>query len=148
MRRLITLAAFLTIAYPLARADEKTDAAKKLNGTYTAVAVHVAGKPDEKKRDSLKAFIVKDGEITIKEEGTKEVESATFNVDPSKKPAHIDILLGKTDKVLGIYETKETDKGLELTITFSLTPKAERPKDFKAEGQEDVLIKLIRKSEK
>jgi len=103
----------------------------------------VGGKADDKKKDEVTAFVIKDGEITIKS-GKKE-ETAKFTLDPSKKPAHIDIMPGD-EKVPGIYETKETDKGLELTIAFSKDGKvADRPKDFKGEGERSVVIRLLRK---
>lgn len=148
MRRLTTAALFLALALPVARADEKADeAAKKLNGTYEVVSVMIGGKADDKKKDEVSAFVFKDGEITIK--AGKRDETAKFTVDPSKKPAHIDIIPGKDETVPGIYETKDTDKGLELTIAFTKDAKTgDRPKDFKGEGERTVVIKLLRKKEK
>ena len=152
MRRLITAALFLALAVPLARADEKDDAAKKLEGTYQIVSVLVGGKADDKKKDEVKSFVVKDGEITINisKGGKERAEKAKFKVDPSKKPAHFDIMPGGgDDTVPGIYETKDTDKGLELTVAFAKDgPKGERPKDFKGEGADHIVIKLLRKKEK
>lgn len=142
MRRLIAAAAFLALVVPVTRADDK-DAAKKLEGTYEIVSVLTDGKADDKKKEDVKSFVIKDGAIVIKERNRE--ESAKFTVDPSKKPAHIDITPGDDEKVLGIYEAKDTDKGLELTIAFSTAPKAERPKDFKGEGRESMVVKLLRK---
>src|SRR5437660_846567 len=48
MRRFVTAAALLTLALPVC-ADEKDDAAKKLNGSYEVVSVLADGKPDDKK---------------------------------------------------------------------------------------------------
>lgn len=147
MRRLATAALFLALAVPTARGDEKDDAAKKLNGTYDLVSITIGGKADDKKKDEVTAFVIKDGEIIIKT--GKRDETAKFTLDPSKKPPHIDILPGKDETVPGIYETKETDKGLELTIAFAKDGKAaDRPKDFKGEGPGAVVIKLLRKKEK
>jgi uncharacterized protein (TIGR03067 family) len=143
MRRLIGTVVILALAVPIARADEKD--AKKLEGTYDLVAVIVGGKADDKKKDSVGAVVIKDGEIIIKE--GKRDDNAKFTVDPSKNPAHMDITPdkgGKVEKMLGIYETKDTDKGMELNIAFSKDGK-ERPKDFKGEGKDDIVIKLFRK---
>ena len=141
MRRLIGTVVILALAVPIARADEKD--AKKLEGTYDLVAVIVGGKADDKKKDSVGAVVIKGGEIIIKE--GKRDDNAKFTVDPSKNPAHIDITpKGKEKNVLGIYETKDTDKGMELNIAFSKDGK-ERPKDFKGEGKDDIVIKLFRK---
>ena len=147
MRRLIPAVAFLALAVPLARADEKADAAKKLNGSYTVVEVLVDGKPDAEKKNDISAFTIKDGTITAKTKNRE--EKATFKLDPSKKPAHID-LSPENEKItiLGIYETKETDAGLELIIAFSDEgPKGERPKDFKG-GKDTFVIKFLRKKDK
>lgn len=145
MRRLLTAVAFLTLAALTARADGDApkDASKKLEGTYEVLDVLVGGKPD-KKKDEVSAFVIKDGELTIKT--ARKDETAKFTLDPSKKPAHIDIEPGNKT-VPGIYEAKETDKGLELTIAFAKDPNA-RPKDFKGEGQDEVVIKLLRKKAK
>jgi uncharacterized protein (TIGR03067 family) len=151
MRRLIVAAAFLALAVPVSRADEKADAAKKLNGTYQVVEVIVNGKPDDKKKDDVSGVVIKDGTITIKDK--RREETAKFTVDPSKKPAHIDIApKGDDEKVPGIYELKEAGQETELTIAFAKTgsegPEAERPKDFKGEGRGAVVLKLLRKKEK
>lgn len=144
MRNLIASVSFLVIAVSIAGADDDTtQAAKKLEGSYSVVAVLVGGKPD-KKGDEVKSFVIKGGTITI--DDGKRKEEAKFTLDPSKKPAHIDIDPGKGDRpVPGIYETKETDKGLELTIAFEKSGKPDRPKDFKGEGERAVVLKLLRK---
>ena len=107
-----------------------------------------AGDPTSwKLRDEVEAVVIKGGEITIKL--AKRDETAKFTLDPSQKPAHIDIMpKGEDEKVPGIYETKETDKGLELTIAFGREgSKAERPKDIKG-GENVMVLKLLRKKEK
>lgn len=144
--RLLTAVAFLALAALASRADDDApkDAAKKLEGTYELVEVLVGGKPDAKK-DEVQSFVIKDGQLIIKL--AQRDETAKFTLDPSKKPAHIDIMPGN-ETVPGIYEVKETDKGLELTIAFAKGGKAERPKDFKGEGKEDAVLKLLRKKAK
>ena len=108
----------------------------------TPAAKQSGGKTD-KKAEELKLLTIKDGEIVLTI-GDKE-EKAKFKLDPSKKPAEIDIDPGKNDRTVpGIYQTKDTDKGLELTIAFGDGPKAERPTDFKGEGRV-VVLKLLRK---
>ena len=95
--------------------------------------------------DEIKSVTIKDGTITI---SAKREEKASFTVDPSKTPAEIDITPSdKGDKLRGIYQTKETEKGFELTITFA-NGKAVRPKDFKGEGEDTAVFKLLRKKEK
>jgi uncharacterized protein (TIGR03067 family) len=149
MRRMMAAVAFLALAVPLTRADEKDDAAKKLEGAYEVVSVTVAGKPDDAKKDEVTSFEIKDKMLLVKVKDRD--ESVKFTLDPSKKPAHIDITpKGDKDEVVkGIYATKETDKGLELTVAFSMEgPNADRPKDFDGRGEHDIVIKLLRKKAK
>ena len=145
MRRMTAAVAFLVLAYPVVRADEKDDAAKKLEGKYEVVSVTIAGKPDDSKKDEVTSFEIKDKMLVVKVNDRD--ESAKFTLDPSKKPAHIDITpKDDNETVKGIYATKETDKGLELTLAFSKEgPNADRPKDFDGKGEHDIVIKLLRK---
>jgi uncharacterized protein (TIGR03067 family) len=145
--RLLTATVYFVLCVGAAgAADDPKDAAKKLEGTYEVTEVISAGKPDPKK-DEVKSVEIKDGQIIVKT--PKRDDPANFTLDPSKTPSHIDLSPPKSDKkLLGIYRVKETDKGTELTIAFSKAPKAERPKDFKGEGEEDVVLKLFRKKAK
>jgi uncharacterized protein (TIGR03067 family) len=148
MRRMAAAVAFLALAYPVVRADEKDDAAKKLEGKYEVVSVTIAGKPDDSKKDEVTSFEIKDKVLVIKVKDRD--ESAKFTLDPSKKPAHIDITpKDDNETVKGLYATKETDKGLELTLAFSKEgPNADRPKDFDGKGEHDVVIRLLQKKQK
>jgi uncharacterized protein (TIGR03067 family) len=144
MRTLATTALFFALAGWTAAADDPKDAAKKLEGKYDVVSVIVGGKPDPMK-DEVKEVVIKDGQIIVK---SKRDDPAKFTLDPSKTPAHIDISPTADMTMPGIYETKETDKGTELTIVIRTGPKAERPKDFKGESKEDVVLKLLRPKDK
>jgi uncharacterized protein (TIGR03067 family) len=140
--RLLAAAAFLALAALTAgAADDAKDAAKKLEGTYEIVALTAGGKPDPEK-DEVKAVVIKDGEIVIM---GKRDEKAKFTLDPSKKPAHIDIVARGDERILGVYEAKDTDKGLELTIAFEKGGGTARPTDLKGEGERAVVLKLFRK---
>ena len=148
MHKLLLACALVALIVPLTRADEKDDAAKKLEGTYEVVMVQVAGKPSDEKKNEIKHFEIKDRKLIVKVK--ERDESARFSLDPSKKPPHIDISPANENEVVkGIYTTKETDKGLELTIAFSKEgPSAERPKDFSGKGEDDVVVTLLRKKPK
>jgi uncharacterized protein (TIGR03067 family) len=144
MRRLTAAALFVALVCTPGRAqDDAAKAAKKLEGTYEVLSITAGGKADAKKKDEVKSFVIKDGTITTAT--AKREETVKFTVDPSKKPAHFDIDPGKDRVIPGIYETRETEKGLELTVVFADGPMAERPKDFKGEGARVVVIKLLRK---
>ena len=124
-------------------ADEK--ALKELAGTYRLVSAEKAGVPVAKDVEKVKLTFKGDEMTIVLPDGEKR---AKIQVDSTKKPAHIDIMPGD-EKVPGIYVTKDTDKGLELTIAFSKDgPKGERPKDFDGKGEHDIVIKLLRKKDK
>ncbi len=144
----IAAAAFLACALPAATADEKSDAAKKIEGTYQLLFVSINGKPDDRKKDEVDVLVIKDGTITIKLAKDKE-EVALFTLDPAKKPAHIDLSpKGEKETIKGIYEMKETDKGLELMLAFSKDGDSDRPTDFKGEGAGVTVLKMLRKKDK
>jgi uncharacterized protein (TIGR03067 family) len=142
--RLLTAALLLALVGAAPAADPKEEA-KRLEGAYEVLAVSIGGKPDPKK-DTLKGVEIKNGEFVIRE--AKRDAPATFTLDPSKTPPHIDLALFNLVKMPGIYETKETDQGLELTVAINLGEKAERPTDFKGAGKEEVVFKLLRKKPK
>lgn len=146
MNKLIAMSAVLALAIPATRAadDDAAKAAKKLEGKYEVVSATRGGKPDEHAKD-VESFTIKDGKIIIALKGGKDM-TAKMTLDPSKKPAHIDITPeenGKDETLKGIYESKDTDKGLELNIAFGRDG-ADRPKDFKGEADNEVSIKLFR----
>jgi uncharacterized protein (TIGR03067 family) len=148
MRQILGSVVFLALAVPLI-ADEKEDALKKLNGTYEVLSLVIEGKADTKKADKV-TFVIKDGTLTVIEADKKDRnENAKITLDPSKKPAQIDLTpdKGKDETLLGIYEVKETDKGTELTIALG-RDKTARPKDFKGEGKGEMVVKLLKKKEK
>ena len=145
MRRGLAAALFAVLAAPALAADEA--AAKNLEGTYEVLSMTRGGKPNPKLDQEKPTFVIKDGTITVKD--AKKDETVKFTVDPSKKPAEIDIMARGDEKVPGIYEAKDTPKGLELTIAFAKGKDGSvRPKDFKGEGEGAVVIKLLCKKEK
>jgi uncharacterized protein (TIGR03067 family) len=145
MKSIIGMAGCLMLAVPVAVADEKDDAAKKLNGTYEVIELVVGGEPVPGYENSKK-MAIKDGTLKLVI-GGEEAEPSTFILDPSKKPAHIDISNG-TEEGPGIYAVKETADGLELTIAYAMKKGIARPKDFKGDGDGIAVMKLLRKKVK
>jgi uncharacterized protein (TIGR03067 family) len=132
--------AVVLAAGPVAAGDKP---AAKIDGTYEVVEILADGKPSPKAKE-VTSVEIKDGVISINGAGKKE-EGAKFKLDPAKTPAEIDITpLNEKELVAGIYQTKETDKGLELNIAFAKGG-GPRPKDFKGEGKGEVVLKLFRK---
>jgi uncharacterized protein (TIGR03067 family) len=142
MRRLIAVLGLAAAASLSVRAADED--AKKLEGTYKVIEVITEGKPSPKAKE-LESVVIQGDTITIKISGKTKDESAKFKLDSSKKPAHIDITPDRGKKqVMGIYKTEETDKGFVLTMAFG----DQRPKDFKGEGDDAMMMKLLRKKAK
>ena len=140
MRRVIVAVVMLGAGLGLARAD---DAAKKLEGTYELLGGTIGGKDDPKIAD-IKSVVIKDGTLSIRTENRN--DDAKFTLDPTQKPAHIDLVTARgNNKVAGIYEAKETADGLQLTIAFVQGDGGPRPRDFKGEEEKTVVLKLLRK---
>jgi uncharacterized protein (TIGR03067 family) len=143
----VVLAGAAGWAAATAQTDGAADAAKKLEGNYSVVSMTRGGKAADKKTDGV-VFAFKGGSIVITEGGRKE-DTAEFKLDPTKTPPHIDIFPARKsgEKIQGVYQTKTTPDGLELTVVFAKDG-GDRPADFKGEGSDTVVLKLLRKSAK
>jgi len=119
-------------------ADEKD--LMGLAGTYKATSLEKGGMPAPKEITEKFVVTIK-GDLMKVGLGEGGEKAAKIKVDASKTPHHIDITpddgpeKGKTFP--GIYKL---DKD-ELTLAF--TEKADRPKDFKSEG--DVILLKLKK---
>lgn len=122
-------------------AGQPANAAKALDGKYAVVALTKGGQPSPKKLDTT-VFEFAGGKLTISEGGEKK-DTAEYILDPTKTPAHIDITPGKGKAVQGIYQSKKTADGTELTIAFTRDG-GDRPKDFKGDDPDVMLLKLHR----
>ena len=146
MRRALAAVVLAAGFTGLVVADDSEKALKELEGVYGLKSLSKGGKsaPPEVIVE-FKEMVIEGDKITLRIGSEDKV--AKLKLDPSKKPAHIDISpeQGGESAVRGIYQTRETDKGLELTIAFRKGPGGERPGDFKGEGKEDVVLKLLRK---
>jgi len=144
--RTILAISFLAVAATLTRADDASDAAKKLEGTYTVTGGSFEGKKEHDKLKEITSVVIKDGVISIKSE--KRDDEAKFTVDPSKKPAEMTLTtVNGNNTINGIYETKATDDGQQLTMAFTHGG-GPRPKDFKGEDEKSVVLVLLRKKAK
>jgi uncharacterized protein (TIGR03067 family) len=127
----------------LAVADDSEKALKDLEGVYGLKSLTKGGKsaPAEVIAE-FKEAIIKGDKITLRIGSEDKV--AKIKIDPSKKPAHIDLTPTEgpeKDKTMqGIYRY---EKGT-LTITMAREG-GDRPKDFKSEGDEIATIVFQKK---
>ena len=144
MKRFVASAAFVVLAFSVAAADEA--AAKKLNGSYQVLRSNRRRKTRRREEGSSQG-VHDQGRCNLHQEGgwREGRYRQVLSRSEAKKPTHIDISPGGDETVMGIYEAKETDKGLELTLAFPKNPTSPRPKDFKGEGADEIVVKLLRK---
>lgn len=135
-RVLLVMAVSLLIA-----ADATEDVKKekeKLKGTWSLVAVQVPkGEkgPTPKEIKEMKMIFGED-QMTPKF-GDKEDKPASYKIDPSKNPKEIDMMPGDR-MVKGIYLLAGD------TLKLCLAQKGDRPKQFKADKEETILMTLKR----
>ena len=125
-------------AIKAADTKEQAKARAQLSGAWTVVAAEKGGMqlPEE----ILKAIKLKFVGKKIEMEILGETKEGTFQVDPTKKPASIDLTFGGRT-ALGIYElTKDT-----LKICGS-EPGQDRPTMFQAAGEGQLLVTLKRQA--
>jgi uncharacterized protein (TIGR03067 family) len=145
---MMRLIAAVTAGLVVAGAGSAQPQAKSIDGEYRVRSAVFDGKADNEKL--AKATVeIKDGSLAIRT-GEK-VESADFKLDPSKSPAQIDLRWSRIDgrpvPVKGIYQSKTTPDGLELTLAYTMN-QGERPTDFLGEGKGTVVLKLLRSGAK
>jgi uncharacterized protein (TIGR03067 family) len=142
MKRLAAAAVLFAGLVGATAAQDADKELKRLEGTYKVKSISKGGKaaPAEV-LESVKEVSFKGDTMTIHvmDEGKK----GKIKVDPSKKPAHIDItpLDGpqKDETLKGIYKLEKD----ELTIVFAES--GDRPKDFKADGEGVMKLVVTRK---
>ena len=133
MKRL-AVAVLISSLVGAATAQDAEKELKKLEGTYKVKALTKDGMDAPKEvMDSVKGVAIKGGKLIIKVMG--EDKTAKIKVDPTKKPAHIDITPEdgpEKDKTFpGIYKV---EKG-ELTIVVR---RGRRPAEgLQGQGRED-----------
>lgn len=137
----------------ITRADEKDDkkALKDLAGEYLIIGIEAKGL--KLSEEDLAKFAKKDDDrkITIKDDkiiarfGGKE-DPATIKIDASKSPAHIDLTStkdGKTEVNYGIYKV---EKDILTICAIEKGDPKDRPKEFKADGNNTIILTLKKQS--
>lgn len=147
MVRVVAVAVLAVGAAGLAAADDAATkkAMKAMDGKYKPKALVKGGQPAPQEMiDEVEYILIKDGKITIKKQNDRHDE-AKFSIDLDHKPAHMDITPTtgpKQDtKMKGIYKL---EKG---TLTIVLAREGNRPKDFKAEGEEEMKMVFERQKD-
>jgi uncharacterized protein (TIGR03067 family) len=131
-------------------AKDRTDDAKRLEGTWKVVALEADGRqapPEELKGGS---WSIKGSEVQFTEPRQKPAGKAAVKLDPAKDPKHID-LVGldgpqKGKKIQGIYKFEKNR--LVICLRGPEAPEKGRPKKFMTEADSGLgMITLERVKE-
>src|SRR5262249_23260661 len=126
-------------------ADEKKpdDVKDKLKGTWTIVALEADGKKLSEDLVKGQTMTFDADKVTHEEKGKK--EPATFKIDPSQKPGHLDMTPTEgPDKDKTVKMIFQLD-GDTLKIAASTKEGGERPKSFDDKGIMIITLKREKK---
>jgi uncharacterized protein (TIGR03067 family) len=135
---LLALVLVWTASAGAARPDDDKEL---LKGTWTVAKSVEDGKPNKETANAK--FTFKEDRLLLKLAGEMRAMEATFVLDPSKKPKHIDISTKDGDTTLtavGIYEL-DGDK-LRLCVAGPDGPG--RPTEFKSANRKIIYLELTR----
>jgi len=137
----------LIVAVPVVAQDKQEEAVKaemaKLEGTYTLVSTEQAGMKIEGEQAKKLKLVIKDKKWTVYI-NDKVSTSATFTIDPAKKPRTVDMTgtMGgdKGKKYLAIYEL--TGDNLKVCIGDTKA----RPRAFEAKTGTMTQLEMWKKT--
>ena len=126
------------------------DAAKKrqerLQGTWAVLKLVKAGQPAPADEVQKTRLVITGDKLTVKSDGKRD-EVSRFTLDPSKKPATIDIRpedgKDKSGSLPGIYKF---EKG-QLVLCFAQDGKA-RPTEFASTQETDTTLAVLERVKK
>src|SRR5262245_24643200 len=145
MRRLVLAAAFGLGLVGMAAAQDAEKALKGVQGQYPDKELVRAGQANDEEAKSVEKAVIKDDQLTLYIKGRE--EPAKIKLDPSKKPAHIDISPTKGDKGETLPGVYKFEKGT-LTIALAKGKDATRPKDFDGKGENEMKVVFVKKADK
>jgi len=102
-----------------------------LQGTWEVTEFEIAGMKKPFPAGAL-SFVFDGDKVTMKG-GPKGNTEGTYTIDPSKKPAHIDLTMKKDDKAEAMRTIYEMT-GTTMKLAFPMGKKAERPAGFDSPG--------------
>lgn len=133
------------VAAPFVSADESIDdTLRKLAGQWSIDAGSNQGVDLSPQKLEGNFAIITPKVITIFDRDKKESYKATYTLDTSKAPVHIDLVAtrgGQQVKSLGIirYDWLNADQKKELSIAYSLDA-TERPADFESPAGSKIMV--------
>jgi uncharacterized protein (TIGR03067 family) len=124
----------------MAADDDAKKALKSLEGEWKVVKLVAGGQAVDEEKVKTMTFTIK-GDQLVPSDNPK--DSATISVDPTQKPAAIDVKDTHNDTALGIYSLD----GDTLKICLGTT-KDERPKEFKSDKDTKAILIELKKAKK
>ena len=138
---LVLLGTVLTSAGIAARGDGKDVKAelKRFQGTWAVASSQKGGKPVGMLKNGRLTFA---GDRITLRQGDQETFEGAFQIDPSKKPRHIDLMFNGEKAVPGIYASE----GGKLKLC--LNPDGERPTEFRSPEGSNTLLLVLKRAKK
>lgn len=140
MVRGIALVAVLLIPAARLAAEEAGDKAlKEIEGDWKVEKMTAGGQELPADAVAKTTFTIKDGAISSSD---NPADKAKLTVDPSKKPAHVDLTDKSNKMVPGIYEVS----GDTLKLCFADNAGATRPTEFASPKDSKVVLMVLKKA--
>ncbi len=136
-RLMLTVTALVLLAPPIRAADDSKKVLEKMQGDWAVVSIEDDGANLPESETAKYTITIKDDKFIVN--GPDKKESMTIKLDPTKKPAEIDLLHDdpqkKGMKVVGIYELGDG------TIKIAGRDKGDmRPTEFKSSKDVSVVV--------
>lgn len=140
---LTALVAFVGLDAQSIGQDAKGDLAK-LQGDWSIIALQRRGKEEPKEKIEKSVVTFKGTKLTMRHKDDPRVREFTIKLDPTKKPAAIDLMpltnIDVRDKIIpGIYSFD----GKSLVLCIPNGKVGDRPTEFKSGGDSDLIVMTL-----
>jgi uncharacterized protein (TIGR03067 family) len=136
----VLLGVALATASVTAGGDAKAEM-KKFEGTWAVESIREWGEDVPAEKAKNQTFTFRGDKVTSRQDG-KQKDEATYQLDPGKKPRHIDFKAeGKTFP--GIYAFE----GGKLKVCFAQSG-AERPTKFESPAGSKIILIVLKRAKK
>jgi uncharacterized protein (TIGR03067 family) len=144
-RSILLLPVCLLLAVGSAQSGDKKEE-KKLEGTWTMVKRAGGAEKKEVDKDVKVTFKGNKIKMTHGDKGDK-TEEATFSVDPSKKPATMDLTITKGDKKITLLSIYELD-GDNLKVCHFEGEKTTKERPEKLAADKNTVLVTFKRDKK
>jgi len=134
----------LLIAADLPNEDAINQETKKLEGTWQVVRGEDNGQesPPEAIRKLKLSFVFTGNKVAVKVDGVAQGGDTTYQLDPSKKPRELDMLVKDRAVKRCIYSLD----GDELKLCFPVKEETARPTEFRTQKEDGRVLYTLKRT--